>query len=622
MPSILRKLAYLLNPRERRNAGILFLLTWAGALFDVVGVGAIPAFVGVISMPEKLLEFGPVRAVYDRLGMESTDEMVMWAAGALMAIFVVKNLYLAFLAYMSARYNSGRRLSISNRLFRAYLRSPYTFHLQRNTAELLRNTNSESGSVIGGALSPLMTLAQEALTLTFVFILLMLVEPLVTLVVFGVLGSITVAFYRATRTKIGEYAKESQRHRKLSVQAVNQGLGGFKDARILGRERFFLASYSESTSFQAEADRFKAVVSALPRLFLETVAVAGMLGVSALLVAQDRPLEAIIPTLTLLGVAIVRLMPSFQRIAGNVNALKWGEKAVDAVYNDLVELEGQEKELQARRTASGPIAFEREIRFDRLDYQYPGQADHALRDVSLTVPKGASVGFVGPSGAGKTTIVDVLLGLLDPETGRVLVDGADIQGSLSSWQRKIGYIPQSIYLTDDSVRGNVAFGMDADEIDDAAVWAALDAAQLREMVEGLPEGLDTKVGERGVRLSGGQRQRIGIARALYHNPEVLVMDEATSALDNQTERQFVDALERLQGSHTLVVIAHRLSTVRNCDTLFMLDHGRLVAEGSYDELMATSEDFRAMAGEDAVADALHGAGVERAAEPAPVGPLA
>ncbi|WP_420457519.1 ABC transporter ATP-binding protein [Rubrivirga sp.] len=604
MPLILRKLAYLLNAREKRNAGILFALTWAGALFDVVGVGAIPAFVGVISMPDKLLEYAPVRAVYDGLGMGSTDEMVMWAAAALIVIFLAKNLYLAFLTYIRARYNSGRRLSISNRLFRAYLRSPYTFHLQRNTAELLRNTNSESGSVISGALSPVMTLAQEVLTLAFVFVLLMLVEPMVTLVVFGVLGSVTVAFYRATRTKIGEYAKESQKHRKLSVQAVNQGLGGFKDARILGRERFFLASYSTSTSFQAEADRFKAVVSALPGLFLETIAVAGMLGVSALLVAQDRPLESIIPTLTLLGVAIVRLMPSFQRIAGNVNSLKWGEKAVEAVYNDLVELEGQEKERRARQTASGPIAFEREIRFERLDYQYPGQAGHALRGVSLTIPKGAAVGFVGPSGAGKTTIVDVLLGLLDPQAGRVLVDGVDIQGALASWQRKIGYIPQSIYLTDDTVRGNVAFGMDVDEIDDNAVWRALDAAQLRETVEALPKGLDTVVGERGIRFSGGQRQRVGIARALYHSPEVLVMDEATSALDNQTERQFVEALERLQGNHTLVVIAHRLSTVRNCDTLFMLDHGRLVAEGSYDHLMAASEAFRAMAGEDAVADAM------------------
>ena len=602
MRSILRKLSYLLSAHDKRNALILFGLTWLGALMDVVGVGAIPAFVGVISIPERLLEYEPVRYVYDTLGMTSATDMVAWAAVGLIVVFVVKNVYLTFLTYVTARYNSGRRVSISNRLFRAYLRSPYTFHLQRNTAELLRNTNGESGSIISGVLSPLMTMAQEILTLLFVFVLLVAVEPVVTLVVFTVMGTITYVFYRATRSKMSSLAKEAQRHRKLSVKAVNQGLGGFKDARVLGRENFFLDSYKQSTWFQAEADRYKSVVQALPKLFLETLSVAGMLGVSALLVAQGRPLDTIVPTLTLLGVAVVRLMPSFQKVSMSVNSLQWGQKALDAVYADLVELDAQEAKMRSLQQTKAPLSFEREIQFESVSYRYPGQEGEALCDVSLSIPKGTAVGFVGASGAGKTTIVDVLLGLLDPTEGRVLVDGEDIQGRMVRWQRKIGYIPQSIYLTDDTIRGNVAFGMDADEIDDDRVWAALEAAQLRDMVEGLPERLDTFVGERGVRISGGQRQRVGIARALYRNPEVLVMDEATSALDNQTERQFVEALESLQGSHTMIVIAHRLSTVRGCDRLFMLDQGALVAEGTYDELMARSDEFRHMAGSSSVAE--------------------
>ena len=243
------------------------------------------------------------------------------------------------------------------------------------------------------------------------------------------------------------------------------------------------------------------------------------------------------------------------------------------------------------------LPFHESLRVEGLGYRYPNAPTQSLDGVTLTIPKNASVGFIGSSGAGKTTIVDVVLGLLTPTEGRVLVDGVDIQDRLSAWQRKIGYIPQSIYLTDDSVRRNVAFGVDADEIDDAAVWAALEAAQLRELVESMEGGLDAIVGERGVRLSGGQRQRIGIARALYHDPEVIVMDEATSALDNRTERNFVEALERLQGERTLLIIAHRLSTVRNCDTLFMLEDGRLVAQGSYDELVARSDAFRAMTAE-------------------------
>ena len=606
MRTLYRKLSYLLTRREKRNGVILFALMILGALFEVVGVGAIPAFVGVISMPERLLEFTSVRVVYDFLGMESPQDMVLWSALGLIVIFTLKNLYLAFMAYIRARYTSNRQVTISNRLFRAYLHSAYTFHLQRNTAELLRNTNSEAGAITGGVLLPMMSLLMEACVLVFIFVLLFVVEPLVTLITFGVFGTITVLFYRVTREKITEYAKEEQYHRKQSVQAVNQGLGGFKDARILGREQFFLNSYQESTWFKAKAARFKAVISALPRLFLETMAVAGMLGVSALLVAQDRPLETVVPTLTLLGVAIVRLMPSFTKIAGDFTALKWGQRALDVVYDDIVALDSAERELKKRRSSDHrePLVFAREIRLDGLSYHYPGSDEQALRDITLSIPHHASVGFVGPSGAGKTTIVDVVLGLLTPTEGRVLVDDVDIQDRLPAWQRKIGYIPQHIYLTDDTVRRNVAFGMDDDEIRDEAVWDAIDAAQLRELIESLPEGLGTMVGERGVRLSGGQRQRIGIARALYHKPEVLVMDEATSALDNQTERLIVDALEQLQGQHTMIVIAHRLSTVRNCDTLFMLDHGRLVAAGSYDELMASSNEFQQMAG-------------SRATEPAP-----
>ena len=594
MRKVLRQLDYLLSRREKRNAGILFVLMAIGAFAEVVGVGAIPAFLAVIVIPERLLENETVRWAYDALGIGSPREMVLWAALGLIAVFVAKNLYLTFLAYAKARYSSNRQVSVSNRLFRAYLGSPYTFHLQRNTAELLRNTNSEA-SAISSVILTLFTFGMEGMVLGLIFVaLLAALGPVLTLVTFAGFGFLTYLFWRTTRTKVGEFAKEEQRHRKQSVQAVNQGLGGFKDARVLGREDYFLESYQESTLFKAKAAQYKAFIQATPRLFLETVAILGLLGVTSFFVVQGRDLDLVVPALALLAVAIVRLMPSFTKIAGAVNSLQWQTRAMNAVYDDLVELDA----LRSKRSggAGRGLAFERELRLEGLDYQYPGQEGHALRDVTLAVPKSGSVGFVGPSGAGKTTVVDVVLGLLDPTAGRVTVDGVDIADRMGAWQRKIGYIPQQIFLTDDTVRRNVAFGRDDDEIDDAQVWRALEAAQLRETIEALPEGLDTTVGERGVRLSGGQRQRIGIARALYHEPEVLVMDEATSALDNQTERQFVEALERLQGDHTLIVIAHRLSTVRNCDTLYMLDEGRVVAEGSYDELMATSDAFRRMAG--------------------------
>ena len=600
MRETLHQLSYLFDRREKRNGAVLFGMMLFGSVFEVVGVGAIPAFISVISMPERLLEVERVRWVYDRLALTSATEMVIWSAAALMVFFLLKNTYLVLLEYYRTRYSVGRQTLISNRLFRAYLHSPYSFHLQRNTAELLRNTSSEASNITNGVLLPIMSIVMETMTLVFVLALLVVVEPVATLVAFTVLGSILYAFYRATRATIARYAAEEQEHRSLSMQAVNQGLGGIKDTRVLGREGFFLEAFARSTWFNAQAAKYRTIVGSLPRLFLETVAVAGLLGVSVLLMLQARPLDTVIPSLALLAVALVRMMPGYQKIAANVSAIQWGRLSLAVVYKDLVALEAEEAAFKARLKGTGPVAFRHAIGVENLTFQYEGQAAPALKGVTLEIPRSASVGFVGPSGAGKTTIVDVLLGLLAPTEGRVTVDGVDIQTCLPEWQRTIGYIPQSIFLTDDTIRNNVAFGREPADISDADVWRAVDAAQLRDLVESLPNGLDTPVGERGVRLSGGQRQRIGIARALYHRPAVLVMDEATSALDTQTERQFVDALDALQGEHTVVVIAHRLSTVRHCDRLFLMEDGRITAEGTYDELLATSATFRAMAGETAV----------------------
>ena len=593
---IYRKLSKLLTKRDKRNAVLLFLITAIGALFEVLGVGVIPAFVLVINTPDRLLEYPAARAVYDALGISSTQEMILWAAVGLIGVFVLKNAWLAFVAYSRARFSSNRQAEMSNRLFRAYLKAPYTFHLQRNTAILLRNATSEAQAIAGGVLLSTLSLVMEALVMVLIFVLLFVVNPVVTLVTFTILGGVTVVFYRATRARISHYAKTAQHHRRRALQSVNQGLGGLKESRVLGRERYFYDEYQSSTWGLAEANRYKSVISALPRLFLETLAVIGLLSVTAILVAQGRDMASVVPTLALLGVAVVRLMPSFTKISSDFVAFKWGDRALTAVYDDLMEL-GITPEGEGWNEATEPLPFEAALEIRDLRYRYPAAAEESLKGVSLTIPKNHSVAFVGPSGAGKTTIADVILGLLTPTEGGVYVDDVDAQTNLAAWQRKIGYIPQHIYLTDDSIRRNVAFGIDDDDISEADVWEALEAAQLRDLVETLPEGLDTFVGERGVRLSGGQRQRIGIARSLYHKPEVLVMDEATSALDNETERRIVEALENLQGEHTLIVIAHRLSTVRNCDTLFFLRDGQLEAAGSYDELLATNETFRQMAGD-------------------------
>jgi ATP-binding cassette subfamily C protein len=498
------------------------------------------------------------------------EALVLYGALLLLAVYLVKNTYLAVLSVLQARYVFNRQVRIGGRLLEAYLHSPYPFHLQRNTAELLRNVNTEAMQVVGAGLMPLMLLTMEGLTVAAILLLLLAVEPLASLVALVILGGTTVLFLRLVRRRVQHHGEQIQFHYGKMIQAVNEGLGGIKVTKVLGRERQFLHTYAGHAGLYARAGRVRQVLIEVPRLFLETAAVGGLLGVAVLLLAQGRPTTEIVPTLALLAVAVVRMLPSFNRITGAITMIRFGRFAIGVVHDDLQLLASG-----GPAAPPAPLPFREEVRLEDVSYMYPGAAEPSLSGVSLEIPRGSVVGFVGPTGAGKTTLVDVILGLLDPSDGRVLVDGQDLRGHEADWQRQAGYVPQDVYLSDDTIRRNVAFGLADDEIDEGAVWRAVDAAQAREFVERLPQGLDTLVGERGVRLSGGQRQRLGIARALYHDPEVLVLDEATSALDHDTERAVMEAVEHLRGSRTILLIAHRLSTVESCDRVVEVRSGRV-----------------------------------------------
>ena len=587
-----RRLLALLTPRERLGALALFGLLLVGAGFEVLGVGAVPAFVAMLASPGAVLaneRFGPL---LNDLGLTDPSRLALWGGAALVVLFVVKNLYLAALVSISARYTHGLQASLEIRLFTHYLRSAYPFHLTRSSAELLRNATTEVIALVDGVLKPSLTILLEFLVIAFVGVLIMVVEPVISISIVSVLGVATLLFYAGMRKKAQWYASESQRYRAVSIKAVNEGLAGIKDVKVLAREDYFAAAYRESARFTARANRHKALFNALPRLFLEVIVVTGVLSVAMLLSVQQRSAAEVIPVLALLAAAAMRFMPSFQRIMANLHAFQWGEVSLNRVADDL-----EDEPASVAEPVSVPLDGA-DVVFDNVSFRYADGLEDALFGVSLEIPRGAAVAFVGQSGAGKTTLVDLLLGLLEPTAGQIRVGGQPLSdpGVVASWRRAVGYIPQEIYLTDDTIRHNVAFGVPDGEIDDAAVWRALEAAQLAAFVRELPDGFDATVGDRGTRLSGGQRQRIGIARALYHDPEVLVMDEATSALDNQTEREFVEALERLTGDRTVVVVAHRLSTVQECDTLYLFEEGRLVAEGTYDTLLETSETFRVVSG--------------------------
>lgn len=593
MKESLRKLAFLLNRRERWQLLFLFALMVLGATLEMIGVGAIPVFVSLLSNPDAVMEHEAVRALNDYLGVTSPRQLVLLAAAGLAILFVAKNSYFALFAYLGARYTYNRQVKIASRLFQAYMYSPYTFHLQRNTAELLRNMNQEVPRAIGEVLMPAMGLVMEMLVLAAIFSLLITVEPLVSFVALVTLGTTSALFYMAVRQKVSVYGQQQQHYSRMILQSIHQGLGGIKIAKVLGRERFFTDAFSRHAKGYAQAIRFKAIISQMPRLFIEIIGILGLLGIASVFILQGRSMASIVPTLALLTVAVARLLPSFNRITMALTGLRYGRYALDVVYDDLRMLE---RESMAEENA--PLQrffFHASIELDDLSYRYPDASETALKGISMKIPQGSAVAFVGPSGAGKTTVVSLILGLLEPVGGAIRVDGLDIRENLRAWQRQIGYIPQEIYLSDDTIRRNIAFGLPDSEIVDENIAAAVTSAQLQGLIDSLPNGLDTVTGERGIRLSGGQRQRIGIARALYHHPQVLVMDEATSHLDNETERYIMEAIERLRGARTLIIIAHRLSTVHQCDRLFFLKGGQLDAEGTYPELLRTSRGFRNMA---------------------------
>jgi ATP-binding cassette, subfamily B, bacterial PglK len=609
MLSSFRQLWSIFTPEERLHTVVLFVLTIIGALFEMVGVGAIPVFIGLLADPTAVDAYPAVARGLDALGLRSQRDLVIWGGGGLFALFAVKNAYGAGLMYLQGRFVFSRFISLSTRLFDGYLRAPYTFHLQRNSAELLRNTNQETVSMVLNVFVPALLLLTEALVVLSVVALILIVEPLTSLLAFTVLGGAGAVFWMLVRRRSVALGLLQQRERRWMIQTVNEGLGGIKDTKVLNRESHFLRAYRRSVEEYARTARFNKLVGQLPRPFIESVAVGGLLLVGFVFVAQGRPVESIVPTLTLFGVAIARLMPSMQRIMTAMSSVRFNCPSLDVVNSELaaaggpqVMQHGPPRATAARQGArqdegTAPLRVDRSVELTSVNYTYPGQQAPALVNVSVSLAKHQMIGFVGASGAGKSTLVDVILGLLTPDSGRILVDGVDIHaaGAISEWQRQIGYIPQAIFLADTTIRRNVAFGLDDDQVDDAAVWAALEAAQLADYVRSLEEGLDSLIGERGIRISGGQRQRIGIARALYGRPSLLVMDEATSALDNRTEREFIQAVERLRLGATVVVVAHRLSTVRNCDYLYVLDRGRVVDHGSYTSLQLRSTAFRDIA---------------------------
>ncbi|MGH8769577.1 MAG: ABC transporter ATP-binding protein [Burkholderiales bacterium] len=550
-------------------------LMLGGMALETLGIGLVVPAISVLTDLDLVNSYPGLTSLIGDPGELSRNTLIVGAMLSLIGIYLFKTVFLVYLAWYQTRFVFAVQAHLSERLFTMYLRQPYTFHLQRNSAQLIRKAINDVNMFTSNAVIGAMTLLAEALVLIGLSVLLLVVEPVGAIIVVSVLGVAGWGSLYLTRSSLLRWGKARQHHDGLRIQHLQQGLGGVKDVKLLGRESGFLQQYALHNAESARAGRFQLTLQQLPRLWLELLAVVGLATLVFTMLAQDRELIAILPILGLFTAAAFRLIPSANRILGSLQSLRFGLPVINTLYEEL-KLEIP----PASRPEGTAQPLHDQLKFSHVTYTYPGAPAPALEDVSLVINRGESVGIIGTSGAGKTTLIDVLLGLLTPDSGEVQADGKDIQPLLRYWQDQIGYVPQSIFLTDDTLRNNVAFGLPAAQIDEAAVWRAVRAAKLEEFVNSLPQGINTVVGERGVRLSGGQRQRIGIARALYHDPEVLVLDEATSALDTPTELEVMQAVRTLRGSKTIVNVAHRLSTVEQCTRLYRLEYGRVAETGS------------------------------------------
>lgn len=576
--STLRKLFFILSRREKIQILLLTLLMFFGAVFETFGIGLLIPFISQLNDPGFINKNAKIFWLYQSLGMTSPREFLIWSCIALIGFFILKNSYMFLLYFIQNRFICSKRAAMDVRMFKSYLERPYVVHLQRNSAEFLQNLHSTVNIVYGQVLLQSLTLLTDGLIIAGICILLISFEPYIALAAFAIFGSLALAFnYVFFRKRIEEYGKKHYYHSGQLYKIFNQSFGAVKEIKVMGREPFFTDIVRGHAVAQGKVDTMFSLINISPRIFIETVTVLLILVIVVIIQLRSSSFANALPVLALFAIAAFRLMPSFARVNSAAANIRSGKTYVDELYKDLTYDEKTDFDVPMHSGSEGSCGKGRSyIEVSNMSYKYPGARDFSFDDISLAIPRNSSVAFVGESGAGKTTLADIILGLLKPTKGTVFVEGEDIFADLSKWQRKIGYIPQTINLLDDSIRRNIAFGIPDSEIDDIKVWKALEAAQLKGFAEQLPDGLNTSIGERGARLSGGQRQRIGIARALYCEPEVLIFDEATSSLDGETESEVMKAIADIKGKKTILIIAHRLSTIQSCDTIFEIQAGKLL----------------------------------------------
>ena len=568
------KLNYIFKPKDRLKIALLLILVVIGSFMELLGVAIFSPFIEIIMEPETITQNQYLNYFFQKFQCEDTKEFLAIIAVGIIFIYVFKNVFLWIEQDLILKFSYNTQRKLSTKLLKTYLHEPYTFHLNKNVAELQRSMQEDT-ALFSQVMIHTLQLIAEITVCMVIGIYLFIVSKSITAVVLGLLVCCVGVFTAITRRFSKRLGKDAQIYKAKLYQWVNQSMGGVKEVKVLNREEYFVKNYEKYYRLYIKGLRLNKLLSMTPKYIVEAVCMTGLLIaiIVKMFFGQKDDISTFIPQLSVFAVAAFRLMPSVGKINEHVNNILYAAPSVELIYEDLKGIEDfQKQEVDEHKEWN----FNHRIEAKSITYAYPDTEINILENTGCIIPKGKTVAFIGGSGAGKTTMVDIILGLLPPQMGKVMADDMNVFKNLSTWHRQIGYIPQSIYLSDDTIRNNVAFGITEDEISDEAVMEALRKAQLLEFAEALPDGLDTMVGDRGVRLSGGQRQRIGIARALYHDPEILVLDEATSALDSETETAVMESVESLQGMKTIIIIAHRLTTIRNADIIYEVCDGKVI----------------------------------------------
>ena len=573
---LMKKIFNVFTKKEKGDFVFLLVYMIIGGIFEAVGIGAIFPLLSVLNDSFFLEKHIFIQNFVSHFGVTDHTSFALLLSISLVFLYLCKNFYMVWLINKQVVFILGKQISASKQLMAYYLYKPYLDHLEQNSATFLRNLQVSVSEIFRSMFLSLLLLLTETVTTIIICLMLFCIDPFTSIIVIGFFSILVYLVIWTVQKKLVERGEVQNRYAMEFIKWLNQGLGGIKETKVLHKEKFFWQAFSYAYEKYGKAQRFYTTTAQLPKYFIEACATIGLLMIIIVKLLLGISPEKIVPLLGVLALAAFRLMPCANRIISFWGTIKYYVPFFNVLFEDLMAVKGRDirenpfkKENQKQH-----LSFSVEIKIQSLSFHYPKSKDEVLKNVSFSIPKGSFVGIVGQSGAGKTTFVDILLGLLEPTGGTILVDGQDIFQNIHGWQANLAYVPQSIYLIDGSIRENIAMGEAPEEIDEAKVKQALQMAELYDFVQNLPEGLETGVGERGVKLSGGQRQRIGIARALYQEPEVLILDEATSALDNETEKNITDTILKLKGRITIIAIAHRMSTLEHCDFKVKFENGR------------------------------------------------